>query len=59
MSPVEGNEKVKKGKGLKILTLNKLLIQLPVLLAQIKSGNTSYKLKNEIRKIMYLVSQHN
>ena len=59
MSPVEGNEKVKKVKVLQILTPNKLLTQLSVLLAKIKAGNTSYKLKKEIRKIMYLLCQHN
>ena len=48
--PLEGDEEeVKEGKGLKILTGNKLLPRLPVLLAQIKAGNNSYKLKNEIR----------
>ena len=37
--------------GLKVFTSNKLLIRLPILLAQIKAGNNSYKLKNEIRRI--------
>ena len=47
MPPLEGNEEeVKEEKGLKILTPNKLLIRLPILLAQIKAGNNSYKLKN-------------
>ena len=54
-----GEEKVKEGKGLKILTTSKLLIRLPVLLAQIKAGNNSYKLKNEIRQMLYLLYQHN
>ena len=37
MPPLEGNEeKVKEGKGLKILTANKLLTKFPILLAQIK-----------------------
>ena len=49
MPPIEGDdEEVKEGKGFKILTPNKLLIRLPILLAQIKAGNNSYKLKNEI-----------
>ena len=40
--------------GLKILTPKKLLIRLPILLlAQIKAGNNSYNLKNEIRPILY------
>ena len=37
---------------LKILTPNKLLTRPPILLAQIKAGNNSYKLKNEIRQIL-------
>ena len=32
--------------GLKILTPNKLLTRLPISLAQVKAGNSSYKLKN-------------
>ena len=39
MSLPEGDEEeVKKGKGLKALTPNKLLTGLPILLAQIKAG---------------------
>ena len=45
--------------GLKILTLNKLLTRLPILLAQIKAGNNFYKLKNDIRQIQHLLYQHN
>ena len=58
MPPLEGDEKVKEGKGLKILTTNKLN-RILILLAQIKVGNNSYKLKNEIRQILYLLYQHN
>ena len=50
MLPLEGDEEVQEGKGLKILNPNKLLTRLPILLAQIKAGNHSYKLKNEINK---------
>ena len=58
MSPIEGDEEeINERKGLKILTLNKLLSRLPILLAQIKAGNNSYKLKNEIRQILYLFYQ--
>ena len=42
-----------------MLTSNKLLTRLPILSAQIKAGNNSYKLKNEIREILYLLYQHN
>ena len=59
MPPLEGDEEVKEGKGLKILTPNKLLTRLPILLAQIKARNNSYKLKNEIRQILYLLYQQN
>ena len=41
------DDKVKAGKGLKILTQNQLLTRLHVLLAQVKAGNNSYKLKSE------------
>ena len=34
--------------GLKILAPNKLLTRLSILLAQLKAGNNSYKLKNKI-----------
>ena len=57
MPPLECDEKeVREEKGVKILTPNKLLSKLPKLLAQIKAGNNSYKLKNEI---LYLISQRN
>ena len=52
-------KRIKIRTGLKILTPNKLLARLPILLAQIKAGNNSYKLKNEIRQILYLFYQHN
>ena len=44
--PIEGDEEVKEGKRLKILTPNKFLTRLRILLAQIKAGINSYKLKN-------------
>ena len=59
MSPLEGDEEVKEEKGLKILSPNKLLTRLPILLAQTKAENISYKLKNEIIQILYLLYQHN
>ena len=37
------------GSGLKILTNKQMLNRLPILLAQIKAGNNSKSLKNEIR----------
>ena len=60
MPPLEvDEEEVKVGKGLKILTPNKSLTRLSILLAKIKTGNNSYKLKNEIRQILCLLYQHN
>ena len=41
------------GEGLKILTLNQMLKRLPIALAQIKAGNNSESLLNEIRQIAY------
>ena len=46
-------ERKKIGKGLKILTPNQMLSRLPISLAQLKAGNNSEKLKNEIRQLLY------
>ena len=43
----------KKGEGLKILNNKQILNRLPILLAQIETGNNSIKLKNEARQILY------
>ena len=59
MSPLENDEEVKEGKGLKILATNKLLTKLPILLAQLKAENNSSKLKNEIMQILYHLDQSN
>ena len=46
---LEGHEEeVRERKYKKILTPKRLLAILPILSAQIKAGNNSYKLKNEI-----------
>ena len=50
---LEFNEQNQSGKGLKILTPNQMLSRLPITLAQLKAGNNSEKLKNEIRQILY------
>ena len=42
-----------EGTGLKILTSNQMLKRLPIALAQIKTGNNSESLLNEIRQIVY------
>ena len=60
MPPLESDkEEVREGKGLKTLIQNKLLTRLLILLAQIKAENNSYKLKNGIREVLYLLYQHN
>ena len=41
-----------EGKGLQILTRNQMLKKLPTALAQIKTGNNSESLLNEIRQIV-------
>ena len=41
------------GSALKTLTNKQMLNRLPILLAQIRAGNNSIKLKNEIRQILY------
>ena len=46
-----------EGTGLKILTLEQLLQQLPITLAQIKAGNNSQSLLNEITWIGYSLYQ--
>ena len=46
-----------EGKGLKILTPKQILQRLPIALAQIKAGNNSESLLNEIRLILYSLYQ--
>ena len=41
------------GTGLKILTPKQMLQRLPITLAQVKAGNNSENLLNEIRQIVY------
>ena len=40
-------------EGIKILTPKQILLRLPIALAQVKAGNASENLLNEIRKIIY------
>ena len=49
------NKEIQKQQcsGLKMLRLNQMLSRLPISLAQLKAGNNSVKLKNEIRQILY------
>ena len=50
---LEFNKKIQAGRDLKILTLDQMLSRLPITLAQLKAGNNSEKLKNEIRQLLY------
>ena len=47
------NKQTQQGEGLKILTPNQMLSRLPITLAQLKVGNNSDKVKNEIRQLLY------
>ena len=40
-------------QGIKTLTPNQMLNRLPIALAQLQAGNSSNKLKNEIRQLLY------
>ena len=44
-------------KGLKTLTPTQMLQRLPIALAQVKVGNTSKNLLNEIRQLIYSLYQ--
>ena len=46
------NKKIQE-KGLKILMPDQMPSWLPITLAQLKAGNNSEKLKNEIRQLLY------
>ena len=49
----KGLAKEQEGTGLKILKPNQMLKRLPIALAQVKTGNNSESLLNEIRQIVY------
>ena len=49
--------KRKQGTGLKILTPKQILQRLPIALAQVKAGNNSENLLNEISQIVYSLYQ--
>ena len=56
MPLLEGDEEVEEGKQLTILTPDKLLTRLPISLAQTKTRNNSYKLRNKTRQILISLS---
>ena len=47
------NKQNQEEEEVKILTPNQMLSRLPISLAQLKAGNNSEKLKNEIRQLLY------
>ena len=53
----EAKTKATKGTGLKILTPKQMLQRLPIALAQVKAGNNSESLLNEIRQIVHSLYQ--
>ena len=58
MSELESEESAaerrnQQGQGLKILTPDQTVSRLPITLAQLKAGNNSQKLINEIRQLLY------
>ena len=55
--PEESQEGTGANKMLKILTPNQMLKRLPIALAQVKAGNNSESLLNEIRQIVYSLYQ--
>ena len=52
-----GSDISKKGEGLKTLTNKQMLNRLPLLLAQIQTGNNTKSLKNELRQILYSLNR--
>ena len=53
----KSRQKKTEGTGLKILTPKQMLQRLPIALAQVKAGNNSESLLNEIREIAYSLYQ--
>ena len=53
----KSKENETKGTGIKILTPKQMLQRLPIALAQVKAGNNSESLLNEIKQIVYSLYQ--
>ena len=53
----EAKNKATKGTVLKMLTPKQILQRLPIDFAQVKAGNNSENLLNEIRQIVYSLYQ--
>ena len=50
---LELNKEKNLGRWLKILTPDQMISSLPITLAQLKAGNNSESLENEIRQLLY------
>ena len=55
----DAKHRATKGAGLEILTPKQMLQRLPIALAQVKAGNNSESLLNEIRKLFILCINRN
>ena len=53
----EAKTKATKGKRLKILISKQMLQRLPIAVAQVKAGNNSESLLNDIRQIVHALDQ--
>ena len=53
------NIQKQEGQGIKILTPSQMLSGVSILLAQLKAGNNSEELKNEIRQLLYSLFRSN
>ena len=53
----EAETKAAKGRGLKILTSKQMLQRLSIALTQVKAGNNSESLLNQIRQNVYSLYQ--
>ena len=53
----KSKENKTEGKGLRMLTPKQMLQRLPIALAQVKAGNNSETLLNEIRQTVYSLYQ--
>ena len=57
ISEAKTKSKTTKGTGLKTFSPKQMLQRLPIALAQVKAGNNSESLLNEIRQIVYSLYQ--
>ena len=53
--PIDETDDEQEGEGLEILTPKQMITRLSISLAQLKAGNNSEQLKNEIRQLLYFL----